>query len=547
MSSLLERIRISNLAVIDEVEVEMSPGLNVITGPTGSGKTLLITSLKLALGQRADYDLLTGDQNAQIEVAFSGDQDIGVEFNGNGGPQEVVFGRELRQDHSSPAYVNDERVRLKTLRQERTKLIDFHGQHENQAIFERDFAREVLDRYGSYEDDLQRYRDRYEVFSELEDELESITGDDTEIEQRLELLEYQVEELDDFEPEEGEWEAIEDQRRRLESAEEIERALNESLDLLEGERSVSNKVDQLQNTLSEVVDFDSELEEWLEELVDVQVIFEELRRHLNEKREDIAGTGMDYDKIMDRRSRWLELSRKHDVPPENLYTLYSEKKDEIEKLTNREERREEVTDRLEQIESELYGIAEELHDNRQKTARELEDAVEAVLAQLKLAEAEFSISVREQELGPNGFDRVEWLFASHSSQSLGPLSSRVSGGEISRVLLAIKSALAEADRTPVLVFDEIDTGISGEEAEKVGKVLEDLAEYHQVICITHLPLVASRADNHIRIKREDLRDQVRVEATQLVDESRVDELSRLLSGDESSSVSREQARELLDT
>lgn len=546
MSSRLERIRISNLAVIDELDVKMKPGLNVLTGPTGSGKTLLIKSLKLALGERADYDLLPEDRDARVEVEFSvpGDDPPGFADYGDG--DRMVFVRKMTQNHSSPAHLNGDRIRLKNLRRQRSRLIDFHGQHENQAIFENDFAREVLDRYGDYDDRLAAYREKYSVFSDLEDELETLTGDQAEFEQRLELLEYQVEELDNFEPEAEEWEDIEQNRRRLESAEEIERALADSLDQLEGEHSIPSRVDQLLDFLSDIVEFDSELEDWIEEINDVRVVFEELRRHLREQHEELSGTGQDYDEIMNRRSRWLELSRKHDVPPENLYNHYREKKDEIETLKNRDQRREEITDRLEDLESELYELAEGIHARRTSTAEELEENVEAVLSQLKLAEAEFRIRVREQQLGSHGFDRVDWLFASHSSQALGPLSSRVSGGEISRVLLAIKSALAEADRTPVLVFDEIDTGISGEEAERVGDVLEELSEYHQVLCITHLPLVASKADNHIRIQRQDLKETVTVSADRLEDESRVDELSRLLSGDQSSTVSREQARDLLD-
>ncbi|MFB6347517.1 MAG: DNA repair protein RecN [bacterium] len=548
MLTRLDRIHITNLAVIDELNVEFGPGLNVVTGPTGSGKTLLIDSLKLALGNRANYDLLTADRDARIEVVFSGPGDDGrIDFGTWDEKGELNFVRELNQDRSSPARLNGERIRLKGLREKRTRLIDFHGQHENQAIFEPHFARAVLDRYGNYRETLDEYRDRYDIYSELESELETLTGDNSELEQRLELLEYQVEELDDFEPDEGEWEDIEERRRKLESAEEIERALSEAVDLLDGERSLPTKVDQLIGSLSDIEDFDPELQEWIEEVNDVRVIFEELRRHLKENQSELSGSRQDYDEVMSRRSRWLELARKHDVPPENLYDHYRDKKEEIESLRNREDRREEITARLDDLETELYDIAGTLHENRQETADRLEDTVEEVLGELNLSEAEFQIRVREDELGPHGYDEVVWLFASHSTQALGPLSSRVSGGEISRVLLAIKSALAEADRTPVLVFDEIDTGISGQEAEQVGAVLEDLAQYHQVLCITHLPLVASKADQHIRISREDQDDRVIVEADKLREDSRIDEISRLLSGDESSSVSREQARELLES
>jgi DNA repair protein RecN (Recombination protein N) len=234
------------------------------------------------------------------------------------------------------------------------------------------------------------------------------------------------------------------------------------------------------------------------------------------------------------------------LPPEQLHQKYQDLKAEKDNLEHREERKSELTDELEKIEDKLYQISDKLHKKRVNVAEELESKIVDTLSHLNLANAIFEIQITEDGLGPHGYDRVEWLFASHDSQTVGPLSTRVSGGEISRVLLAIKAALAGADETAVLVFDEIDTGISGEEANRVGDVLKSLSEHHQVLCITHLPLVASRADNHIRVRRNDTEDNVVVEADKLDRSSRIDELSRLLSGEESSSVSREQAVELLE-
>jgi len=250
--------------------------------------------------------------------------------------------------------------------------------------------------------------------------------------------------------------------------------------------------------------------------------------------------------LMNRRSRWMELSRKHNVPPENLHRKYSELKQEKNNLENREKRKQELTNEIETLEDDLYDLGEQLHDHRLECAESLESTVDETLRRLNLENAVFQIELGKKELGPAGFDEVRWLFSSHDSQPVGPFSTRVSGGEISRVLLAIKSALAGADRTSVLVFDEIDTGISGEEARRVGDVLKELSQYHQVLCITHLPLVASWADNHILVNRQD-RDQTVDVAADVLDRSdRIEELSRLLSGNESSDVSRQQAEELLD-
>lgn len=541
----LEEVRISNLALMDDVSVDLEPGLNVITGPTGSGKTMVIEALRLALGDRADYDLLADSGDARVEVLADRDAD-GVRLFDSVDESELQFRRELNQEHSSPAYLNGSRVRLKTLRDNRGRLIDFHGQHDNQAVFESDFARRVLDRFGDYEELLEEYRTRYEKYVDLESELEALQGSDEQLRQRVEFLNYQLSELEEFEPGADEWEEIEDRRLRLESTEEVEETVENALSLLGGEPSLTGRLEELRSNLETLEDVEEDLSDWTEEVRGAGVMLEELRRELREVRESVTGTPGEYDELMNRRSRWLELARKHDVPPEQLYERYRELTEEKENLENREERREELTRKLEELESELYDRADALHARRTENAEQLAERVTETLGRLNLEKAGFEIEVRERDLGVAGYDDVQWLFASHDSQALGPLTSRVSGGEISRVLLAIKSALAEADETAVLVFDEIDAGISGEEANRVGDVLRELARYHQVLCITHLPLVASRADHHLLVRRTDAKDEVTVEAEVLDRDQRVDELSRLLSGDETSDVSREQARELLE-
>lgn len=546
MKTYLQRLKVTNLALIGQLSLEFEPGLNVITGPTGSGKTMLIKALKLALGERADYDLLKESDASTVKVEFDWNSERSVPFPGVDDNGTLRFRRKLKQNHTSPAFFNGDRIRLKRLRKNRTDLIDFHGQHDNQAVFEKDFARRVLDRFGDYEDILQEYQSRYRTFSTLEKDLESLQGNEAELKERLELLDYQLSELAEFDPGEEEWSSIEEDRLRLESTEDIERTLKESLEILGGNHSLISRLDQLRQNLETLENFDPDLDDWSAELNSAGVMAEELRRTLNDYRQKLSGSAQEYERLMKRRSRWLELARKHNVSPDHLYEEYQSLKDQREDIENREQRKAELTDRLEAIEEELYERADELHLRRVESADRLEKAVNDTLRDLNLANAIFEIRVDQNELGETGYDEVRWLFSSHETQQLGPLSSRISGGEISRVLLAIKSALAEADRTPVLVFDEIDTGISGEEASLVGEVLAELASYHQVLCITHLPLVASRADHHIRVSRRDQLEGVSIQADSLEGSSRIDELSRLLSGDQSSDVSREQARELLE-
>jgi DNA repair protein RecN (Recombination protein N) len=543
---VLESVTLRNLAIMDDVTVEFDEGLNVITGPTGSGKSLLIQGLRLTLGERADFGMIAdGEDQATVSSFFTvdGDRERLPEYVTE---PEVHFRRLLKDSRKSKAFLNDERVRLDSLRTIRPSLIDFHGQHENQAVFETEFPRRVLDRFGDYDETLEEYREEYEGFREKKDELDRLTDSDGNQQQRVEFLEYQLSELGEFEPGEDEWEAIEQKRRRLEQGEELNEKLQRAIGILDSDESPQHQLRDVRDAVEQLAEFDDSLSDWESELQDYVAGLEECRRQLRRTREEFDYSEAEYEDLMDRRGRWMELARKHDVPPEQLHDRYQSLTEELEQLKNRDERIETLREEVEEIRPRLESKGESLSEERRDAADRLEQAIAERLNALNLEESEFDVRVETDEPGPHGLDRVRWLFASHHTQELGPLSDRVSGGEISRVLLSVKSALAGADTTPTLVFDEIDTGISGKEADSVGAVLSRLSEFHQVICITHLPLVASHADHHVVIEREDTADTVSVEARPVAGDERLDELSRLLSGDRDSDVSRDQARELLE-
>lgn len=544
---MLEQLSVENLALFREVSTSFEPGLNVLTGPTGAGKSLLIRALRLALGDRADYDLLPDGQEARMVARFHAPDDFdwpdGVE-----GGDSILFRRRLTASHRSQSYLNDRQVRLAALRERRGQLVDFHGQHEDQAVFQPEFPRRMLDRYGDHVAVLNDYRECHRRLRERQDELDDLTGGDEALNQREELLRYQVRELEEFDPGEGEWEEIESRRERLESMEAIEASLGESLDFLEGETGITRGLAAIEDRLETVARFNEDLAEWADELPDLRASLEELRRQLREAREALPAGQEAFEELLDRRGEWTRLARKHDVEPEGLYEHYRALQDELEALERREERIRTLRDRIEEDRKELRDRASRLREHRRETARRLEEAVTERLRQLNLEQSHFEVVVEpREEPGPHGADRVRWLFSSHEAHEPGPLRKRVSGGEISRVLLALKASLAEADDTPVLVFDEVDAGISGEEAGRMGEVLAELAQYHQVLCITHLPLVAARADHHLRMIRHDDPEGPRIRVESLDEPQRIDEMSRLLSGDETSEASRRQAEELLRT
>ncbi len=543
---MLETLTVKNFALIDSLQLEFEPGLNVITGPTGSGKTLLLKALRLVLGERADYDLLQADSiQAVISAFFRLKQTDSVELAELAPDGEFQCRRLLKPNHQSPAYLNDERVRLEKLRKFRRNLIDFHGQHENQNVFDSDYPRVVLDRYGSYDDLLAVYREHYSRLKSIEKQINELNDKRQGIGQQKQFLSYQLEELEDFSPGENEWKEIEEKRRRMESSEEIDSYLRDSLKLINGQSSPPEQLARVGQLLAELGEYTDEFKNWVEEIDSIVSRLEDLRHRLHEVRESAGHSETEYNSLLDRRGTWMQLARKHNVPPEALYSHYNGLKEQLRELEEVEGHLERLRSEQKNIRQKVKELAGRLTEKREEVVAELEKEVSRRLRKLDLEKAEFEINIVEKEPGPSGCDRVEWLFSSHSSQPPDLLENRVSGGEISRVLLAIKAALARADTTPVLVFDEIDVGISGEEARSVGRVLSELAEYHQVFCITHLPLVSVYADRHLLVQRRDFKDRVEISARQLTGEDRIDELCRLLSGDEGSKVSRQQAEKLL--
>ncbi len=543
---MLESVTVKNLALIDEIEVDLGEGLNVITGPTGSGKTLLLRALRLSLGARADYDLLpSGDQPAVVSVFFNPEAELNLPC-GLGKAEEIHCRRVLKNSRKSPAYLNGERVRLKSLQKLRRDLIDFHGQHENQNVFSAAYPRIVLDKFGGHEEVLKEYKEIFEQYREVREKIEKLKNRREKADKEKQLLEYQIEELEEFSPAEGEWQEIEDERRQMENFEDIDRCVRESLGRLEAEGGLTDGLKLLQDNLRTITEQTNELEDWPDELSEMDKKLEEYRQRLREFREGISFSGHQYEQLLKRRGKWLELSRKYKVAPEALFIHYRELREELDQLAKIEERLKVLGERREELEDKVRSRAGELSRCRGEAAKRLEKKIVKRLQVLDLEKAEFRVEVTQVEPGPEGADEVKWLFSSHSSEPPAELASRISGGEISRVLLAVKAALAAADTTPVLVFDEIDVGISGEEARSVGKVLSELARYHQVICITHLPLVSVFADRHLAIEREDREEDVEIKARTLEGEERLDEICRLLSGDAESQVSRQQAQELLE-
>ncbi len=543
---MLESVTLKNLALIDNLQAEFGPGLNVITGATGSGKTLLLKGIKLVLGERASYELLSAEADAAVVSAFFqfSPDELPEDLTDQGG--ELHCRRVLNQNHSSKAYLNGERVRLASLQRLRNEIIDFHGQHDNQNIFKHSYARQAVDLFAGNQKLLYDYQQVYQAKCDLSRKIEGLKNQRSRARGQGELISHQVEELERFAPEENEWELIEEKRREMENHEELHRNLMSCLETLEApDCSISELINNLQYQLERLTRGDQQFDDWVGELEGMGRQLEELRYQLRSVQEETGFSPDSYERLMDRRGRWMQLARKYNLPVEMLAEHYLKLRNQLDFLKTLDNQIEKLNEQMSGVEQSLVQAAEELSESRRQAAKKLQAEVVERLCSLNLEKAKFEVEILPDDYHSDGQDEVRWLFSSHHSEPLDILQKRVSGGEISRVLLAVKSALAAADKTPILVFDEIDVGISGEEARTVGEVLAELARFHQVICITHLPLVSIFADNHLLVERKDDAQSVNITAKKLQGDDKINELARLLSGDVSSAVSREQALKLL--
>lgn len=544
---MLDRLMVKDLALIEKSVVEFGPGLNILTGETGAGKSILLGSIQLALGQKANKDMIRhGSEQALIELSFSLEEEKEAALKELEEDLEIEEGsliiRRKISEKKSENRVNDLSVTLAKLREISGELLDLHGQHEHHSLLKEGAHLAILDSFMARRGGriLSEVKEAYENYREKKKKVEAYSLPEEERKRELDFLQFELEELSSANLKPGEEEqlskdyAVYENRDRLKSL--LLRVQEELAD-----RDFHGPV----KNLEEAVAFDESLKNALDTAYELEAVGEDCLRAVEHY---LDHSEMDEEKFFllgERLDTIRSLMMKYGGTEEKALEALSKKEERLRFLTDYEKEKALMEEALARSEEELKAKAEKLSLERQKTAKELEERIQQEMQELGFLDTRFTFRFeKKKEISEKGFDEVESYVSLNPGEPLRPLREVGSGGELSRIMLSIKTVLADTDAVPTLIFDEIDTGISGRTAEKVGEKLEKIAKNHQVILITHLPQIAAKADRHFLIEKNVQEGKTKTEIHALNEEASVKELARLLGGEELTEAALQNARSL---
>ena len=553
---MLEHLHIRNVALIKESEISFGDGLNILTGETGAGKSMIIDSLQFALGGRAGKDFLRhGEKQAAVEALFSVQSQALTEKLAENGivPEEdgtLLITRTLSEAGKSVCRINGSTVTVGMLKEIAEDMIDIYGQHEHQSLLNPVKHIRLLDRFcgAGFGEAMEEYKNSRQRLKDLEKQLAILIGDESQREQRMDMLLFQKEEIEAAELQEGEEDALLEQKKRLSSMERLIRLTGESVTLLyDGDDRAPSACDQLGDALAklrEAAEYDAALSPLADALADGYAAVEDCARELKREAEEQEADPEELERIEVRLQLFYKLKRKYGGSIEAVLEFYEKAVQELEFLSNSSEKAAELSAKKAAEEKRLSALAETLTARRRATAEQVEEQIETALHDMEMKHARFHIQIEEKaDWGADGKDKVEFLISANAGEPLKPLAKIASGGEMSRVMLALKTVLVDADEIGTFIFDEIDTGVSGRTARRVGEKMRFLGGKRQLLCITHLPQIAAMADNHFLIEKESDAGETVTRVTALDEEGAVREVARLMNDVTETTLAA--ARELL--
>lgn len=550
---MLVELRIRDYAVIEDLTLSLGPGLNALTGETGAGKSIIVGALSLLLGERASSSVVrSGAERATVEAVFdvSGHPHVEARLEEMGfRPEEghVILRREVAAEGRNRAWVNGSPATAGVVGELGNALVDLHGQHEHQTLLRAREQRGILDAFAGADASAGRVAEIHGKVRDLAAALAEREGHLRDVESRADFLRFQLGEIDGARLEAGEDDELEAEARRHEHAEELVQGASAVHELLyAGEEALGDRLSEARAAVQRLARFDPALEDVVRLLGDAYHGVSDAGRRMGEYASAVEHDPSRLEAVRARLDLIFRLKRKYGPELADVLATGDRVRTELRELDEADHDLEELRRSLDQARQALTEAAAELTALRTSAAGSLGDAVAAVLPELGLTGATFQVRVRPlDEVGPQGAEAVEFLVAPNKGFDAMPLARIASGGELSRVMLALKSILAGVDRIPVLVFDEIDAGIGGVVATAVARKLEEVASRHQVFVVTHLPQLASRAHAHLLVEKEQAGDITATRVRTLHGDARVEEVARMLGGDPDSVTSREHARELL--
>lgn len=551
---MLRELHIRNLAIIDDLTVRFEDGLNVLSGETGAGKSIIVDALGLALGDRAQSDLIkAGEKEATVQAFFEMGDASTLTETGIDIADCIMLRRIISNTGKSRAYINDVMVTLQTLSDTGKALVDIHSQHEHQSLLLPEKQRLIIDSYGGHQSDLAKVRELYAVVQSLREEFHALTGRVKERAHRIDLLSFQISEIDAAALKPEEKSLLEEERKILMNLNKLKEATETAYSLLyDADGACTESLGKVISRLRDMQAVDPNISDTLRLLESAVPLLEDAAIELRAYRGKYNLDAGRIDEVQDRLDLIRRLEKKYGNSIAEVLSYRESAADELKDLEASDERLQSLEESLGKHLDALLRVAEALSSKRKKTAGKVEGLIEKTLKDLAFADARFRINIHQDSdeegkyrINASGIDRVEFLFSANAGEPLKPLEKVASGGELSRIMLALKSILADVDRVPVLIFDEVDAGIGGKTAERVGRKLRKISERHQLLCITHLPQIASLADHHIRIEKVQMDGRVHVAVHELSGAERKEEIARMLSGT-ITEISRRHAEELLE-
>lgn len=549
---MLQQLHIRNYAIIDEIEISFSPNLNIITGETGAGKSIVMGALSLILGERADTSVLMhSDKKCFIEGFFKVEDKTSVkEFlqkNELDNEETLVIRREIASNGKSRAFINDTPATLQQLKTLASLLVDLHQQFDTLEIGDSDFQREVLDALAGNQSLLNNYSGVYKQWMTTKRELEQLVSQKNNFTKELDYFRFLFDELSEVNLQPNELEDLDHELKLLTNSEGIKTALSKvAFDLKESEIPVIQTVKQLVNQLHGFSSFHNGLPPLINRLQSVHIELQDIASEAEGISDAVTYDEQRIDWLNERMAAGYKLLKKHGVKTTaELLQLQNELEQKLQAVLHIDDAILEKEKQVETLFKQANTQAEKIAVQRKKQTSPLEQKVNALLFQVGMPNARIKAEVKDTDLNATGSNEIEFLFDANKSNRFEPISKVASGGELSRLMLCIKSLVAQSIDLPTMIFDEIDTGISGEAAKQVGVIMKELANSRQVICITHQPQIAGKANAHFFVYKDVKGDSVKTNIRQLAHEERINAIAQMLSGEKPTAAALENAREMV--
>ena len=549
---MLSRLDISNYALIDHVVIEFNKGLTIITGETGAGKSIIMGALSLILGERADIKSIRDkEKKSVIEATFDiRDYDLKDFFEENDidyFPEECILRKEFSASGRSRAFINDSPVSVGLMKELSINLIDIHSQHSNLLISKQSYQLSVIDNLVGNSSLLSTYKTKYKEYLAAKKELDNSERDYRKSKDEEDYIRFQLNQLKPLKLVPGEDVALEGEQKKLSNLSEIKESLWTADDMLNGEdNSIISGLRTAIKSLSNASEYMESLSDCVERLESTLIELKDLSSVISSRQEGLDCDPTELDRINERLNTIYSLETKHGVRSvDELLRFQCELEEKIEKIDNSDEHINALRAKSDKLYNECMHLASDLSKQRKDVAKKFAQELTLLCAPLGLKNMHFEVSFTSQELSSTGSDSVNYMVAFNKKQALMPVEATASGGELSRLMLSIKTIIAKCMNLPTIIFDEVDTGVSGDVAAKIGEMMKELSQRIQVIAITHLPQVAALGNNHIKVFKTDVEDATITSVKQLDSTERINEIAGMLSGSEITHSAIENAKALL--